>query len=151
MEKTKVTIENPCHIKWGELTKLQNSSDRHCQECSLNIKDFTKMNNEEIIRYLASNKEEKICCAMKIIDKNTILPKVSNRFSNWYKKNNSSLVESFLKSLFLFCLGASLFNTSCKNDDDIVIGLPAQNCKNELRPDTTTPEPNDSIMVEICD
>lgn len=66
MNKSNLRIENPCHLKWQDLTPIENSKDRHCHECAMNIVDFTNMTNKEIIAYLAERKGKKsvVQCAL---------------------------------------------------------------------------------------
>lgn len=146
MNNKRVSIQEPCPMKWRELDKIQNSKNRHCNECSIDIINFTQMSNEEIIKYLSKRKNEKICAKMYSMDKFSKFSKVQNKALNWHENIKSNLRNGFFKSVVLAIVGLLVILTGC-----YTIGEPVVPCRDEFVPDTTTSEPYDSIYVEICD
>lgn len=49
-EKILLTIPEPCHEKWNAMTP--NEQGRFCNQCSKTIIDFTKLNDQQIIRLI---------------------------------------------------------------------------------------------------
>ncbi|QLG45897.1 hypothetical protein [Costertonia aggregata] len=144
MIKSNVRIENPCHIKWQDLNQLENSKDRYCHECSLNIIDFTNMNNTEIIDCLAERKGKKVCCAMRHSEEESGLKTINRTVKDWQARIKSTTKNSHLKAFLLFSIGLLMLTTGCKkddSDDDIYIGEPATPENSELVAKTTA-KPN---------
>ena len=123
MEKSNVTVKNPCHLKWNDLTKIENSKDRHCNECSWLIKDFRNMTNQEILDYLTEKKGEKVCCAMRIDENKTKPNKIQRTIIGWKTRVKSGLKDNHLKTFLLFFIGIIMLTIGCENEDDVVIGV----------------------------
>ena len=147
MNKSNVSIENPCHLKWQDLTPLANSKDRHCHECSLNIVDFTNMSNPEIIDYLAKRKGEKVCCAMRSKEEKS---KVNSIVKGWNTKVKSNTKNGPFKAFLLFSIGLLMLTTGCDGDDDneIYIGEPVAPEDSELNTETTA-KSHDGLFAKI--
>lgn len=118
MNTSKVTVKNPCHMKWNELTPIKNSKDRHCNECSWLIKDFKNMSNDEILSYLKEKKGEKVCCAMRSDEQK--LNNVQKMVKSWQANIKSGVAEGYLKILLLSLVGLLMFATGCTNDNDTI-------------------------------
>ena len=136
-------------MKWKELDKIQSSKNRHCNECSIDIIDFTQMSNEEIIGYLSERKAEKVCAKMYSANDLSRLSKFQEKLLNWHEYIKSNVTNTYFKSVSTSLVGLMLFSTGC-------IGKPVPPAEptcidEELVPDTTTTEPNDSIIVTKCD
>ncbi len=58
-----IKIDKPCKENWDQM-KIGLIS-RHCEKCEKPVMDFTTMNRAEIITYLLSNREEKVCGRMR--------------------------------------------------------------------------------------
>lgn len=144
MEKQKISIQQPCYMKWKYLEKIQNSKNRRCGKCAIDIVDFTHMSNEEIIAYISERKTEKVCAKM-YSEKN--LSKIQGQVLNWHENVKSNFKNRYFKSIALIFVGLIMFTTGCVE----AVGEPAPPCRDELVPDTTTAEPNDSVLVEICE
>ena len=147
MNKSNLRIKNPCHLKWGELTEIENSKDRHCTECSWLIKDFRNMTNQEIINYLAERKGEKVCCAMHS-DKNKT-NSIQRIIKVWDKKIKSGLKENHFKKILLFFVGILMLTTGCeKEDDNTVIGEPVFPEEESEIVTKIKPKPLDSTLIK---
>jgi len=48
-----ITIPQACHQSWQQMTTV--NEGRHCEHCCKTVVDFTKMDNDEIIRYLSTS------------------------------------------------------------------------------------------------
>ena len=147
MNEPKITIQKPCYMKWSELNKIENSRNRYCSECSIHIIDFTQMNNEEIINYLNAGHKEKVCVTMFSENESSLAFNIQKKVLYWHENLKSKLKNGYLKSAALFLIGLLLNISGCIK----AVGEPAPPCRDELIPDTTTVEPNDSIIVEICE
>lgn len=53
------SIQKPCTEDWGKMSQEQQG--RHCQVCCKTVVDFSKKSNTEIIDFLQTNSEKKIC------------------------------------------------------------------------------------------
>lgn len=134
-------------MKWKDLDKINKSKNRHCNECSIDIIDFSQMSNEEIIKYLSERKKERVCAKTFSVDKRSKFSKVQKKVLNWRENSKSKNNYNYLKSVVLVLSGLMLFLTGCR----IAVGEPAIPCWNEIVPDTTTVEPGDSIIIEVCE
>jgi hypothetical protein len=47
-----IAIEKPCDQSWQQMTEVNNG--RYCGHCCKTVVDFTRMSNEEIIKYLSA-------------------------------------------------------------------------------------------------
>lgn len=146
MNSQSVTIKKPCHMKWKELDQIENSKNRHCNECSLDIIDFSQMSNEEIIEYLSVRKKEKVCAKMYSADKRSKLSKIQKRVLSWHENIKSNNRNNLFKPVVLALVGLMIIATGCVK----AVGEPEGSCREEIVPDTTTVELGDSIVVEIC-
>lgn len=113
-----VHIPNPCHMKWKDMDKIQGSSNRHCRECSVDLVDFTKMADDEIIAYLSEHESGKNCVRMYQGDALSDASKTQVTLLNWYKRIRSSRLNRHLKALTLVIFGAFLL-TACGCEEEI--------------------------------
>lgn len=138
MTKNKIRIPEPCHMTWKEMDKIENSTSRHCKECSVDLVDFTTMSDDEMIAYLSTRKTEKVCVRMYAADALSESSRIQQTLLTWHKKIKSSHLNRHFKAVILVVLGSVLL-TACGGGDDIV-GEPA-------REDTMTIDPTDSLQV----
>lgn len=137
MNPSNVTIKNPCHLKLNDLTKIKNSKDLHCNECSWIIKDFRNMTNKEIINYLNENKEKKVCCVMSSDENKSRRNKIQKTIKDLEVNTESRVKNNYLKKFLLFFVGILMLTTGCENEDEnIIIGEPS------------LPEDESGIIVE---
>src|ERR1700744_1166400 len=47
-----ISIPQACHQSWQQMTAVNDG--RHCEHCCKTVVDFTKMSDDEIIRYLSA-------------------------------------------------------------------------------------------------
>ncbi len=59
MKKIRISIENPCHEDWDNMTP--ETQGRFCNSCEKIVVDFTHFSDSEILQYFAKPKTEKIC------------------------------------------------------------------------------------------
>ncbi len=135
-------IQSPCHMQWKDLNKIKNSKNRHCVECKIDIVDFSQMSNEQILTYLSKNKDKKVCCRMRTINKQTN-NMIQQEVLHWHEKVINNEGNRIFRSFMLGLIGLVMFAVGCQNEDEI--GEPA--CIEEYVPDTTTEDPNDSTYV----
>lgn len=58
-KKPIVRIPAPCNEDWNMM--LPQLGGKHCKRCDNNVKDFSEMNDQEIIDFFVQNKGKKIC------------------------------------------------------------------------------------------
>ena len=148
MKTQKVTIPNPCHMKWADMEKTDDPQKRHCSSCAIDLIDFTDMTNEEIIAYLASHKNEKVCARMKT-EKFDELKGYQKNLVDARLKIERKVGNQILSSFLLGVISIVLTLSGC-SDSFLGEGEPAYNCDGFYEPDTTTADPSDSVWVEDC-
>ncbi len=59
MKRYKVTIPEPCHADWDQMTP--NERGRFCKHCSKTVVDFNPMSEEEMQAFVHAHKDEGFC------------------------------------------------------------------------------------------
>jgi len=54
-----ISIPKPCHEDWEQM--LPEAQGRHCLSCSKTVVDFSTWSNDEILSYLATRNQERVC------------------------------------------------------------------------------------------
>ena len=85
---------------------------------------------------------------MYTVDARSDLNKRQKIIHGWYKTIDLKLKNNIFKSLLLALIGVLSFSTGCHVEGE---PAPVPVCPQELVPDTTTTDPNDSIWVNPCD
>jgi hypothetical protein len=106
--KHKITIPEPCHENWDEMTPNENG--RFCMSCSKTVVDFTSMLPEEIQHFFIQNKNEKICGRFRKSQLDTI----SIQIPSQVLYTQTHYHKMFLLALFIV-MGTTLF--SCQDKD----------------------------------
>jgi hypothetical protein len=107
-KKHKITIPEPCHENWDQMTPNENG--RFCMSCSKTVIDFTSMLPEEIQHYFIQNQNEKICGRFKKSQIDSITIQIPNRVL--YSQTHYHKI--FLLALFI-TMGTTLF--SCADNE----------------------------------
>ncbi|MRX66674.1 hypothetical protein SAMN06265349_102586 [Flavobacterium resistens] len=106
--KYKITIPEPCHENWDEMTPKDNG--RFCMNCSKTVVDFTSMLPEEVQHYFIQNQNNKICGRFKNEQLDSVIVQIPKQIlhtqTNYYKM--------FLLALFL-TMGTTLFSCQDQN------------------------------------
>ncbi|MHC0440050.1 hypothetical protein [Flavobacterium sp. 3-210] len=125
--KYKITIPEPCHENWDEMTPKDNG--RFCMSCSKTVVDFTSMLPDEIQHFFIQNQNNKICGRFRKSQLDSVNVQIPSRVlyaqTNYYKM--------FLLALFI-AMGTTLF--SCQNKE----GKKQKIDKVEVVTDTITKE-----------
>ena len=104
-----ISVPNPCNENWNSMTPK--NQGRFCSSCQLEVTDFTKMDDNEIIQYFRTHQNEKICGHFRNEQikriKITITP-AQLQNSNW------SIIQQIRIAIFLV-FASTLF--SCKSSD----------------------------------
>ncbi|MDQ6470468.1 hypothetical protein RB619_07425 [Flavobacterium sp. LHD-80] len=106
--KYKITIPEPCHENWDEMTPKDNG--RFCMSCSKTVVDFTSMIPEEIQHFFIQNQSEKICGRFRKSQIETITIQIPSRVLY----SQTQYHKIFLLALFI-AMGTTLF--SCQDKD----------------------------------
>ncbi|MBB4800333.1 hypothetical protein HNP37_000372 [Flavobacterium nitrogenifigens] len=102
----KISIPEPCHENWDEMTPKDNG--RFCVSCSKTVVDFTAMLPEEIQQYFISHKN--VCGRLK----NEQLGKINIQIPSQILYSQIHYHKMFLLALFI-AMGTTLF--SCQDKD----------------------------------
>ena len=97
------SIHEPCTEDWGKMSPEHQG--RHCQVCCKTVVDFSQKSNTEIVDFLKTNSDKKICGRFRSVQ---LVPPAGSRAA---KKN--SRYRIFLAAL-VFVFGGMLF-TSCSS------------------------------------
>ncbi|TDP03694.1 energy transducer TonB [Flavobacterium sp. 245] len=106
--KNKITIPEPCHENWDEMTPKDNG--RFCMSCSKTVVDFTSMMPDEVRHYFVQNQNEKICGRFRKSQLDTITIQIPRRVLY----TQTQYHKMFLLALFI-AMGTTLF--SCQDKD----------------------------------
>ena len=106
--KQKITIPEPCHEKWDEMTPKDNG--RFCLSCSKTVIDFTIMLPDEVQHFFIQNQSKNICGRFKKSQLDSITIQIPNQVL--YTQMHYS--KMFLLALFI-AMGTTLFSCQDKN------------------------------------
>ena len=106
--KHKITIPEPCHENWDEMTPKENG--RFCLSCSKTVIDFTTMLPNEVQHFFIQNQNQKICGRFENSQLETIQIQISSKVL--YTQTNYHKI--FLLALFI-SMGTTLFSCSDKD------------------------------------
>ncbi|WP_316635457.1 hypothetical protein [uncultured Flavobacterium sp.] len=106
--KHKITIPEPCHENWDEMTPNENG--RFCLSCSKTVIDFTTMLPEEVQHFFIQNQNKNICGRFK----NEQLETITIQIPSQVLYTQTHYHKMFLLALFI-AMGTTLF--SCADKD----------------------------------
>jgi hypothetical protein len=106
--KHKITIPEPCHENWDEMTPNENG--RFCMSCSKTVIDFTTMLPQEIQHFFIQNQNKKICGRFK----KSQLDSITIQIPSQVLYTQTHYHKIFLLALFI-AMGTTLF--SCADKD----------------------------------
>ncbi|TND10460.1 MAG: hypothetical protein FD123_102 [Bacteroidetes bacterium] len=58
-KKLRIAVPEPCHERWDQMTATEKGA--FCKSCAKEVRDFTRMTNEEVAYFLKHNQNEKTC------------------------------------------------------------------------------------------
>jgi hypothetical protein len=96
------SINKPCTEDWGKMTPEQQG--RHCQVCCKTVVDFSQKTDSEIVDFLKTNSEKKVCGRFR---SEQLVPPAGSR------KTKQNRYRVFFAAL-IFVFGGMLF-TSCSS------------------------------------
>lgn len=116
MEKQfSISVANPCSEKWDNFSPALRG--KFCHSCNTNVVDFTKMNEEEIIRFF-NDKPVHTCGRFRPVQLKTYsqknVPPVSQPCIKWVQAGFLSMM------LLLFSKESSATDTSTKTTTEII-------------------------------
>lgn len=97
------SIQKPCTEDWGKMSPEEQG--RHCQVCCKTVVDFSQKSNTEIVDFLKTNSDKKVCGRFR---SEQLVPPAGSRAP----KKNSRYRIFFAALVFVF--GGMLF-TSCSS------------------------------------
>ena len=94
MQKIQLSIPEPCHQNWNEMTPTQQG--RFCNSCAKQVVDFSTMSDTEVLHYFSSIKNENVCgrAYPDQLDRAISIPKEPKKKLFWY--------WNYITMLFLF-------------------------------------------------
>lgn len=98
---TPYSIQKPCTEDWGRMSPEEQG--RHCQVCCKTVVDFSKKSNTEIIGFLQSNSDKKVCGRFRSEQLSSHPKSQVSRPSNRYRIFFAALVFVFGGMLFSSC------------------------------------------------
>ena len=84
MQQLHLSIPEPCHQNWQEMTPTQQG--RFCNACAKEVIDFSTMSDNEVLNYFSSLKNEKVCgrAYPDQLDRAITIPKEIKKRKFWY-------------------------------------------------------------------
>lgn len=98
---TPYSIQKPCTEDWGKMSP--EDQGRHCQVCCKTVVDFSKKSNTEIIGFLKSNSDQKVCGRFRSEQLASRPSSQAPRPTNRYRTFCAALVFVFGGLLFSSC------------------------------------------------
>jgi hypothetical protein len=80
----KLKIAEPCHENWNKM--LEEEKGRFCLSCQKAVVDFSRMTNEEIIRYFEQNAGKKTCGRIATHQHDTPISNYRKVVSPWFNR-----------------------------------------------------------------
>ncbi len=128
MQKLKLSIPEPCHENWNNMTP--EGQGRFCNSCAKQVIDFSAMTDNQLMQYFANLKNENVCGRVypDQLDRTFVMP-VPARKKIW-------LYWQYVLAILLFFFG--------KNQQANAQAKPP---KTELHPKPANPNPETRIML----
>ena len=84
MQQLHLSIPEPCHQNWQEMTPTQQG--RFCNACAKEVIDFSTMSDNEVLNYFSSLKNEKVCgrAYPDQLERTITIPKEIKKRKFWY-------------------------------------------------------------------
>lgn len=110
MQPLPVSIPNPCHENWNEMTPQEQG--RHCGKCCKTVIDFSSKTNQQILDILKQKQNERVCGRFNNAQLN---PQPEITLTLAYNGMYMSHAHTFLVAL-LIVFGTTLFSCTDKNN-----------------------------------
>lgn len=111
MEKAKIHIPKPCHENWDKMSTIDKG--KHCNTCQKSVVDFTSMSGNEIIEYLNSKKNERVCGRFLTSQVMVKRPKSHEVLIDLYQKTKNNSNIRFFNQLYLYMIIACMLVVGC--------------------------------------
>jgi hypothetical protein len=94
MQKIQLSIPEPCHQNWNEMTPTQQG--RFCKSCAKQVVDFSTMSDTQVLHYFSNIKNENVCgrAYPDQLERAISIPKEPKKKLFWY--------WNYITMLFLF-------------------------------------------------
>lgn len=118
---TGIHIPEPCHESWQAMQPQQNG--RFCDSCCKVVIDFTAMTDEQIVSYLQSRKDEKVCGRFRKTQVNAPVQQVKPVRVKWQlQKFAAALWLAFGAMLFTACNKPAIENNNPPKNHNLIVG-----------------------------
>ena len=104
MEPLQLSIPKPCHQDWNQMTPEERG--RFCSMCKKTVVDFSNQTEDEILSFINSHRDEKICGRFRI---DQLAQPARIELPIPVYRSQLSFINTFLAAL-LFCFGTTLFS-----------------------------------------
>jgi hypothetical protein len=80
-----ISIPKPCTVPWNGMTET-GSNSRHCSSCDKTVTDFSRMSDEELLRFF-KEPARSVCGRLSAsqLDRVLVSPKAPAEISRWWK------------------------------------------------------------------
>ncbi|MCP4521507.1 MAG: hypothetical protein GY827_07420 [Cytophagales bacterium] len=110
--KEKITLNYDCPQQWDNMQKIENSNNRICGKCQMELTDFSKMSTKEIQDYFKTGKATQGCGKFYNHQlqntKKSFIEKSLLKTEAFFEKRNF-----LFKSSILWLLGGMFFLSGC--------------------------------------
>ncbi len=137
--KYKITIPEPCHEDWAQMTPEQQG--RFCGVCSKTVVDFSNKSDQEVDAIIEEKKGEKVCGRFRV---DQVAAPVTLNIPPFVAVKTMSLKKLFAIAAFLV-FGTGLF--SCQSNQGELVGKIAITGDISVEPITTTLPVQDTTGV----
>jgi hypothetical protein len=90
MENFKLSIQTPCHERREDFTPTPTGG--FCQSCQKNVRDFTNMDDSELVAFFRDNKTQNLCGSFRNDQLKRPLD-INQWFPEWAIEANTALIE----------------------------------------------------------
>jgi len=142
-----LSIKQPCHESWENMTAAEKG--KFCQSCQTIVTDFTRMSDEEIVRFV--NKTTGGFCGR--FDSRQLNRELEVHKQRWYRPASS--IAAMISALYLFIPGAKAQTAvkveqivQDKKDIDTTVTKPTNVITGVIKDESGTPLPGVVIRID---
>jgi len=114
MKKIQLSIPEPCHQRWENMTPTQQG--RFCNACAKEVIDFSEMSDTDVLNYFSIKKNDQVCGRAYPDQLNRSITSLPAKKISWYWHYAAAFLLFFSKSTTAKAQGlVTMYKTSCTN------------------------------------